>query len=72
VTPKAVADTQPAALGAAGGPQRFPTTGAVVPSKEGGISPLFRVITLSLTGLLIAIVVSGFIWIERSQRDQPR
>lgn len=75
-TPTATAKpavAQPTALGGAGDPQGFPQTGSTFSdSEEGGISPIFRVITLSLTGLLIAIVVGGFIWIERSQRDQPR
>ena len=72
-TPKSAANAQPVALGQAGAPQGFPQTGSTLSDSGGeGISPIFRVITLSLTGLLIAIVVSGFIWIERSQRDQPR
>ena len=73
-TPKAAAGAvpTPTVLGLGGAPEEFPQTGAVIAREGGSISSLFRILTMSLTGLLIAIVVGGFIWIERSQRDQPR
>lgn len=71
-SPEHAVSAQPPALAAAGAPAGSPAMDVSSLEDGGGISPLFRLLTLSLTGLLIAIVISGFIWIERSQGDQPR
>ncbi|HET8943601.1 MAG TPA: plastocyanin/azurin family copper-binding protein [Dehalococcoidia bacterium] len=71
-SPEHAVSAQPAALAAAGAPPASPAMDVSSLEDGGSISPLFRLLTLSLTGLLIAIVISGFIWIERSQGDQPR
>jgi hypothetical protein len=71
-TPPPVAGgTQPKSVLGRTAPGAFPQTGAA--TAEGGLSKNWHFVTMSLTGLLIAVVISGFTWIERAGRsDQPR
>jgi hypothetical protein len=71
-TPPPVAGgTQPKSVLGGTAPGAFPQTGAA--TAEGGLSNNWYFVTMPLTGLLIAVVISGFIWIERAGRgDQPR
>ncbi len=62
--PPAGAGVQPASVLTAGtAPKSFPQTGAAI--EDSGPEVYWFFITMPLTGLLIIIVISGFIWIER-------